>query len=50
MFVSLQLSDAVAAIDMRSRKVLWNIQFPRASGPKRILVAPKATGTPTPSG
>jgi DNA-binding beta-propeller fold protein YncE len=50
MFVSLQLSDAVAAIDMRSRKVLSNIQFPRASGPKRILVAPKAAAMPAPSG
>lgn len=42
MFVSLYLSDAVAAIDVRGRKVLANVQFPRASGPKRILVAPKA--------
>jgi hypothetical protein len=50
MFVSLYLSDAVAAIDVRSRKVLANIQFPRASGPKRILVAPKPAATATPSG
>lgn len=48
-FVSLYLSDAVAAIDVSTRKVLANIQFPRASGPKRILVAPKATTRSTPS-
>jgi DNA-binding beta-propeller fold protein YncE len=46
MFVSLYLSDVVAAIDVRSRKVLSNISFARASGPKRILVAPKPTVTP----
>lgn len=46
-FVSLYLSDAVAAIDVRSRKVLANIQFPRATGPKRILVAPKAPTAPS---
>ena len=40
-FVSLHLSDAVAAIDVRSRKVLANIHFPRASGPKRIGIAAK---------
>ena len=39
-FVSLWYSDAVAAVDVKTRKVLANIQFPRASGPKRILVAP----------
>lgn len=49
-FVSLQLSDAVAAIDVRTRKVLANVQFPRASGPKRIVVAPKPSATPTPLG
>lgn len=49
MFVSLYLSDAVAAIDVRTRKVLANIQFPRASGPKRILVAPKPPAA-SPSG
>jgi DNA-binding beta-propeller fold protein YncE len=37
-FVSLWYSDAVAAIDVESRKVLTNMQFARASGPKRILV------------
>ncbi len=40
-FVSLWDSHAVAAIDIASRKVVTNIQFPRGSGPKRILVAPK---------
>ena len=43
LFVSLWYSDAVAAIDVATRKVLTNVQFERASGPKRILVAPKAT-------
>ena len=42
LFVSLWDSHAVAAIDINTRKVLANIQFPRGSGPKRILVAPKA--------
>jgi YVTN family beta-propeller protein len=49
MFVSLWYSDAVAAIDVSSRKVLANVQFARASGPKRILVAPKVTAMSTPS-
>lgn len=40
-FVSLWFSDAVAAIDIATRKVLKNIQFERGSGPKRIMVAPK---------
>jgi YVTN family beta-propeller protein len=40
-FVSLWYSDAVAAIDVPSRKVIANMQFARQSGPKRILVAPK---------
>ena len=43
MFVSLWYSDAVAAIDVKTRKVLANIQFARGGGPKRILVAPKVT-------
>jgi YVTN family beta-propeller protein len=46
-FVSLWDSDAVAAIDVDTRKVLTNIQFARGSGPKRILVAQKAAGAPT---
>jgi YVTN family beta-propeller protein len=37
LFVSLWDSHAVAAIDINTRKVLTNIQFPRGSGPKRIL-------------
>jgi YVTN family beta-propeller protein len=41
-FVSLWYSDAVAAIDVATRKVLKNVQFPRATGPKRILVARRA--------
>lgn len=40
-FVSLWYSDAVAAIDAKTRRVLANVQFARASGPKRIVVAPK---------
>jgi YVTN family beta-propeller protein len=40
-FVSLWYSDAVAAIDVNTRKVLRNIQFLRSNGPKRILVAAK---------
>ena len=35
-FVSLWYSDVVSAIDVASRKVIANIQFERASGPKRI--------------
>jgi YVTN family beta-propeller protein len=41
LFVSLWYSDAVAAIDVATRRVITNIQFPRASGPKRILIAPR---------
>ena len=40
-FVSLWMSDAVAAIDTATRKVIANMQFERASGPKRIGIAPK---------
>ena len=40
-FVSLWYSDAVAAIDAKTRKVLANMQFPRQSGPKRIGIAPR---------
>jgi YVTN family beta-propeller protein len=45
LFVSLWDSHAVAAIDVNTRKVLTNIQFPRGSGPKRILATVTATGT-----
>jgi YVTN family beta-propeller protein len=41
-FVSLWYSDAVAAIDASTRKVIANMQFERASGPKRIGIAQKA--------
>lgn len=40
-FVSLWYSDAVSAIDTATRKVIANMQFERASGPKRIGIAPK---------
>jgi DNA-binding beta-propeller fold protein YncE len=40
-FVSLWYSDAVAAIDMRTRRVVANMQFARQTGPKRIAVARK---------
>jgi YVTN family beta-propeller protein len=46
-FVSLWYSDAVAAIDVASRKVVKNIQFARATGPKRILVAPRPRPAPS---
>jgi len=46
MFVSLWYSDAVAAIDIGTRKVLANVQFAHGAGPKRILVAPRAPGAP----
>ena len=48
LFVSLWDSHAVAAIDVNTRKVLTNIQFPRGSGPKRILAAPKPSTGITP--
>jgi len=37
-FVSLWFSDAVAAIDVQSRKVVSNMQFELGSGPKRIAI------------
>ncbi|MGQ0701538.1 MAG: YncE family protein [Gemmatimonadales bacterium] len=40
-FVSLWFSDVVAAIEVQSRTVLSNMQFERASGPKRIAVGRK---------
>jgi YVTN family beta-propeller protein len=43
LFVSLWFSDAVAAIDVATRKVITNIQFELRSGPKRIAVARKIT-------
>jgi YVTN family beta-propeller protein len=47
LFVSLWFSDAVAALDVQSRRVLKNIQFELGSGPKRIAIARKA-GRPQP--
>jgi len=41
LFTSLWYSDAVAAIDTTTRKVVANIQFARQTGPKRIAIAPK---------
>jgi DNA-binding beta-propeller fold protein YncE len=41
LFVSLWYSDAVAAIDVKSRTVIANMQFERQSGPKRIAIAAK---------
>ena len=38
LFVSLWFSDAVAAIDVATRKVISNMQFERGSGPKRIAI------------
>jgi YVTN family beta-propeller protein len=37
-FVSLWDSDAVAAIDVQTHKVLANMQFARGTGPKRIAI------------
>ena len=39
LFVSLWFSDAVAAIDVQSRKVVSNMQFELGGGPKRIAIA-----------
>jgi DNA-binding beta-propeller fold protein YncE len=38
LFASLWFSDAVAAIDVQSRKVVSNMQFELGSGPKRIAI------------
>jgi DNA-binding beta-propeller fold protein YncE len=46
LFVSLWYSDVVAAVDLASRKVIKNLYFPRAAGPKRIAVAPRASARP----
>jgi len=37
-FVSLGFSDAVAAIDVQTRKVVSNMQFELGAGPKRIAI------------
>jgi YVTN family beta-propeller protein len=39
LFVSLWFSDAVAAIDVQTRKVVSNMQFELGGGPKRIAIA-----------
>lgn len=41
-FVSLWFSDAVAAIDVKTRKVLSNMQFEKGGGPKRIAIGKRA--------
>ena len=41
LFASLWFSDAVAVVDVASRKVLKNIQFELGTGPKRIAIAPR---------
>jgi DNA-binding beta-propeller fold protein YncE len=38
LFVSLWFSDAVAAIDVQSRRVVSNMQFELGGGPKRIAI------------
>ena len=38
LFVSLWFSDAVAAIDVQTRKVVSNMQFELGAGPKRIAI------------
>lgn len=46
LFASLWFSDAVAVLDVSTKKVLANIQFERGSGPKRIAVARKVGSRP----
>lgn len=41
-FVSLWFSDAVAAIDVQTRKVVSNMQFEMGAGPKRIAIGRRA--------
>ena len=41
LFASLWWSDAVAVVDLATRKVVKNIQFELGSGPKRIAIAPR---------
>jgi DNA-binding beta-propeller fold protein YncE len=43
-FVSLWYSDAVAVVDVASRRVVHNLQFARQTGPKRIAMAKKIGG------
>jgi DNA-binding beta-propeller fold protein YncE len=44
LFASLWFSDVVAAIDVRTRKVVSNMQFERGSGPKRIAIGRRIDG------
>ena len=44
LFVSLWFSDAVAAIDVQTRKVVSNMQFELGAGPKRIAIGKRVTG------
>ncbi len=46
LFASLWFSDAVAVLDVSTKKVIKNIQFERGSGPKRIAVARKVVASP----
>lgn len=41
LFASLWFSDAVAALDVTTKKVITNIQFELGGGPKRIAIGPK---------
>jgi DNA-binding beta-propeller fold protein YncE len=41
LFTSLWFSDAVAAVDLTTKKILKNIQFERGTGPKRIAISPR---------
>ena len=41
LFASLWFSDAVAVVDIKSRRIVKNIQFELGSGPKRIAIARK---------
>lgn len=43
LFVSLWFSDAVAAIDVQTRKVVSNMQFERGGGPKRIAIGKRVS-------
>ena len=43
LFVSLWFSDAVAAIDVQTRKVVSNMQFELGAGPKRIAIGKRVT-------
>jgi YVTN family beta-propeller protein len=46
LFVSLWFSDAVAAIDVATRKVVSNMQFELGAGPKRIAIGRRVASGP----